>query len=221
MMEVELVPIGTLDRHSTIERRLDNLLNRYSKLGFRTYSAAAAYADLLEAYFSVVRRRYDIPRGTRTHLGAVIEGHYLGLITQGAQDEITRRIRLAKQHLLSGEITKEKAEAIEVLENLERELPNLADGDQKRIASTEREPSTMQRILNQLVKGNNHITEPQAIEALRDMRGDGIVMEIDEEYVEINVTPAGRKGSTIKPYKLSGIGVSLSRTRKALNITRV
>ena len=221
MMDTELLPIGPLDRRSTIERRLDNLLIRYSKLGFRTYNAAAAYADLLEAYFSVVRRRYEIPRGKRTHLGAVIEGHYLELITQDAQDEITRRTRLAKQHLLSGGITKEIAKAIEVLENLERDLPRLSDSSQRKIAATNRELSPMQQILTRLVKRNHHITEPQVIESLRDMKGDGIVLEIDEEYVEINVTPPGSKGLKVKPYKLSGIGAGLSRIKKTLNITRV
>lgn len=217
MMDVKLVSIGALDRRSTIERRLDNLLNRYAKSEFQTFNVVAAYADLLEAYLAVVRRRHKLRRDSKHFRMSSTEEQYLEFITKETQVELMRRVRLAKKHLLSGD----KDSATEVLENLERDMPNLSDGDQRNIASATREPGPMQQILTRLVKRINHITESQVIEALRDMRGDGVVMEIDEEYVEINVTPPGGKGLKIKPYRLSGIGASLSRTKKTLKITRV
>jgi len=209
MMDVELVPIGTLDRRSTIERRLDNLLKRYSKPEFQTFNAIATYAELLEAYLAVIRLRYKLRRKTENSHISSIEEQYLELITQDTQDELIRRVRLAKDHLLSGDGDK----AVEVLKDLERDMPNLADGDQKHIASTKREPNRMNQILTSLLARNRQITHHQAIDALRDMKGDGVVLAIDREYVEIDETSPASLVQKIKTYKLSGIGANLSRIR--------
>ena len=217
MIDVEQIFIGLLDKRSTIERRLDNLLNRYSKSKFRTFNVVATYAELLEAYLAVVRRKNKLRRQSKYFRISSIDEKYLELITQDTQDELIRRVRLAKEHLLRGDNDR----VTEVLEKLERDLPNLSDVDQRTIASTKREPGPMQQILTRLVKRNHHITEPQVIEVLRDMKGDGIVMAIDDYYVEINVTQPSSEELKIKSYKLSGVGASLSRTKKTLSVTRV
>ena len=213
MMDLELVPIGNLDRKVPIERHLDDLLNRYSKSEFRTFDVIASYDHLLQTFLQVVRRRNKLRRGKRIVYVATVERHYLALITQDTQIEIIRRIRLAKEHLLKGDVTKEQAKAIEELENLERDIPNLSDNDQRNIGATQRAPSVMNQTLNRLLKRNPDITSPEVVEALRDMKGDGIVVDIDDEYVEIDVTAPGSKFRKTKPYKLSAIPAQLSRAR--------
>ena len=209
MTDIELVPIGELDRRNPTERRLDDLLNRYAKLGFKTFDVVASYADLLQTYLAVARRRNKIRRGQKNGYVAEVERGYLALITQDTQDQLIRRIQIAKEHFQMGA----HGEGMKELNDLERDIPNLASSDQTNISSSERAPTVMKQIYSKLYEKKRDITSTEVKAALGDMVGDGVVLAIDEENVEIDVTSLDSKGRQIKIYKLSGVAAALSRIK--------
>jgi hypothetical protein len=207
MIEVDLIPIGSLDRRNPTERNLDDLLERYSKREFQTFDTNAALLELLEIYLAVVRRRNKVQKG-QIHVAA-IENGYLHLITKKTQDELVRRLKIAISHITA----KNNAEALSELESLNKCISVLANDDQKNISATKREPSIMNGIITNLYKKNKEVTSTEVIAALRDMKGGGVVLEIDDHYVEIDVTKPGSGIRTIKSYKLSAIPTLLSRIK--------
>jgi hypothetical protein len=209
MTDIELVPIEELDRRNPTERRLDDLLNRYAKLGFRTFDVVASYADLLQTYLAVARRRNKIRRGKKNGYVAEVERGYLSLITQDTQDQLIRRIQIAKEHFLMGA----QGEGIKELNDLERDIPILASSDQTKISSTKRKPNVMKRLLGGICKRKPSITSAGVVEALRDLKGQGVVLAIDDEYVEIDVAPLGSTVTETKRYRLRAIPTLLSRVK--------
>ena len=207
MNEVEPISIGLLDRRNPIERNLDDLLERYSKRSFRTFDVDGTLLELLERYLAVVRRRNKVRKG-QPHVGAV-ENCYLRYITQKTQDELVRRISIAINHITENN----NVEALSELESLKKCISVLANDDHKNISNTKREPSVMRGIITNLYKKNPEITSTEVIGALRDMKGAGVVVEIDDHYVEIDVTKPGNGIRKIKSYKLSAIPTLLSRIK--------
>ena len=207
MNEIELASIGPLNRRNPTERNLDDLLERYSKRKFQTFDSNAALMELLEIYLAVVRRRNKVRKG-QTHVAA-IENGYLHLITQKTQDELARRIKIAINHITANN----KAEALSELEALNKCISVLANDDQKNISATKRDPSIMNGIITKLYQKNQEITSTEVIAALKDMKGGGLVLEIDDHYVEIEATKPGSGVRKVKSYKLSAIPTLLSRIK--------
>jgi len=212
MTDIELVPINELDRRYPIERRLDDLLKRYAKPGFKNFDAVGSTNDLLEAYLAVVLRRNKITGHFHRRHATEVALVQLSFITQNTRDEIDRRLTQARVHLANNDPKK----ADEILAHLQKSMPELAGRDQAEISSARREPTAIRRIVSKLHKQNPDITSTEVKAALNDMLGDGLVLAIDEEYVEIDVTPHGSSVRKIKPYKLSGIPNILGRVKKPL-----
>ena len=207
MNEIELASVGLLNRRNPTERNLDDLLKRYSKRDFRTFDSDAALLELLKSYLAVVRRRNKVRKG-QLHVAA-IEGHYLQHLTKKTQDELTRRITVAIGHITASN----NVGALSELESLNKCISVLASEDQKNISSTKREPSVMNGIITELYKKNPEITSTEVIGALRDMKGAGVVVEIDDHYVEIDISKPGSGVRVIKSYSLSAIPTLLSRIK--------
>jgi hypothetical protein len=209
MTDIELVRIGELDRRNPTERRLDDLLNRYARFGFRTFDVVASYADLLQTYLAVARRRNKIRRGKKNGYVAAVERGYLALITQDTQDQLIRRIQIAKEHFRVGA----HGEGIKELNDLERDIPILASSDQTKISSTKRKPNVMKQLLGGMCNRKPSITPAEVVEALSDLKGQGVVLAIDDEYVEIDVAPLSSRVTETKRYRLSAISTLLSRVK--------
>lgn len=199
-----LIPIVSLDRHNAIERRLDDLLNRYVESDFKTFDPFASIIDLLETYLAVVRRRNKVRRKPKRTNISVTEISALALITQATQDEICRHIQIAIDELEALDDSKVR-EPISKLEKLQKYIAVLANKDQVNISSTEREPTKMNQIVRRLYKKNSGITSTEVKAALKNMVGEGEVVAIDDVYVEIFEAQTGSKFGIPKPYKLSGI----------------
>jgi hypothetical protein len=213
MTGIELVPINELDRRYPIERRLDDLLKRYARPGFKNFDAVASTNDLLEAYLAVVWRRNKIIHHFHRRQVSEVALVQLSFITQNTRSEIDKRLAQARVRLANNESKK----ADEILACLQKNMSDLADRDQAEISSAKREPNVMRRIVSKLHKKNPDITSTEVKAALNDMVGDGVVLAIDEEYVEIDVTPNGSSVRKIKPYKLSGIPNILGRVKNPKN----
>jgi hypothetical protein len=209
MMNVELVPIGTLDRRSTTERRLDNLLKRYSKPRLEPADAVAATTELLEAYVAVVRRRSKIPR--HVNRAQVIEAalNHLAYITKNVREDIDRRIVEARAFIAKND--REKAD--QILETLQKQMPELASRNQREISTSKRAPTLMNQIVGGLHKKNSKITSTEVKTALRDMVGQGIVLSMDDQFIEIDETPEGVSVRKTSTYAVSGIPAILSRIK--------
>ena len=209
MMAAELVPIGTLDRRSTIERRLDNLLKRYSKPRLEPADAVAATAELLEAYVAVVRRKSKISRHiNRAQVFEAVLNH-LAYITKNVRDDIDRRIIEARAFIAKND--HEKAD--QILETLQKQMPELASHDQREISTSKRVPTLMNQIVGGLHKKNSKITSTEVKTALRDMVGQGVVLGMDDQFIEIDETPEGASVRKIATYAVSGIPAILSRIK--------
>ena len=209
MMDVELVPIGTLDRRSTIERRLDNLLNRYSKTRFEPADEVAATTELLEAYVAVVRRRSKIPRHVNRVQVIEVALNHLAYITKDVMEEIDRRIVEARAFIAKND--QEKAD--QILETLQKQMPELASRDQREISTSKRVPTLMNQIVGGLHKKKSKITSTEVKTALRDMVGQGVVLGMDDQFIEIDETPEGASVRKIATYAVSGIPAILSRIK--------
>jgi hypothetical protein len=209
MMDVELVPIGTLDRRSTTERRLDNLLKRYSKPRLEPADAVAATTELLEAYVAVVRRRSKIPR--HVNRAQVIEAalNHLAYITKNVREDIDRRIVEARTFIAKND--REKAD--QILETLQKQMPELASRNQKEISTSKRAPTLMNQIVGDLHKKDSKITSTEVKTALRDMVGQGVVLSMDDQFIEIDETPEGVSVRKTSTYAVSGIPAILSRIK--------
>jgi hypothetical protein len=207
-----LVQIDSLDRRNVIERRLDDLLNRYVESDFYTFDPFASIVDLLETYLAVVRRRKKLRRNLKQSVSSITEISVLGLITQTTQDEIRRRVQIAVDKLKALDDPKLK-ESICNLEELIKDVSVFANKDQANISTSKRGPTIMSQIVQRLYDKDGSITSTQVKALLKDMVGDGQVVAIDEEYVEIDETQPDSKVRRIKPYKLKGIPNILSRIK--------
>ena len=209
MMTMKAIPIGELDRRNPTERWLDDLLKRYATPDFKTFDVFASTTELLEAYLAVVRRRNKIYRWSRIGDVYELEAQALAYISVKTQNKIIQGINVALGHL--GGQRPEKAEA--ALQALKNNLPALARGDQKNIATTNRIPSVFKKLISELYEDDLSITSPKVINELWSMRGGGVVVSIDDAHVQIDETPLNSKVRKIKTYKLSGISVTLSRIK--------
>jgi len=209
MMDVELVPIGALDRRSTIERRLDNLLKRYSKPRLEPADAVAATTELLEAYVAVVRRRSKIPRHVNRAQVIEVALNHLAYITKNVREDIDRRIVEARAFIAKND--REKAD--QILETLQKQMPELASRNQKEISTSKRAPTLMNQIVGDLHKKDSKITSTEVKTALRDMVGQGVVLSMDDQFIEIDETPEGVSVRKTSTYAVSGIPAILSRIK--------
>jgi hypothetical protein len=207
-----LKPIVSLDRHNAIERRLDDLLNRYVESDFNTFDPFASIIHLLDTYLAVVRRRNKVRRKPKKTNISVTELSALALITQATQDEICRHIQIAIDELEALEDAKVR-EPISKLEKLKKYISVLANKDQANISSTAREPTKINQIVRRLYEKNRSITSTEVKAAMKDMVGEGEVVAIDDVFVEIYDSQPDGKFSRPKPYKLSGIPNILSRIK--------
>lgn len=208
-MDVELAPIGTLDRRSTIERRLDNLLRRYSKPRLAPADEVAATAELLEAYVAVVRRRSKIPRRIDRAQIFDLALNQLAYITKNVRDDIDRRMVEARAFIAKRDWEK----ADQILQTLQKQMPELASRNQREISTSKRAPTLMNQIVGGLHKKNSKITSTEVKTALRDMVGQGVVLSMDDQFIEIDETPEGVSVRKTGTYSVSGIPAILSRIK--------
>ena len=209
MMDVELIPIGTLDRRNTTERRLDDLLNRYSKPRFKPADEAAATTELLEAYAAVVRRRNKFLRRVDRAQVIQIALSQLAYITKSVKDDIDKRLAEARECIANNDPKK----ADQILEKLQKSLPELESRNQREISTAHRKPTAMNKIIAVLHKRNSHINSAEVKAALHDMVGQGVVLSMDDQYIEIDETPEGSRVRKTRTYAVSGIATTLSRIK--------
>lgn len=179
MMDVELVPIGTLDRHNGIERNLDNLVQRAIYKRGIVDASAATFDQILDAYLAVVRRRNKCHRGW-DRLSAL-------------QCEFAAITRLEKRKLLDPieELAEQALHCAEagnidgVINALRRRLvekQRLINEEQTRIARTLRNDplrNCIYQVAKKIRKLHDHkCTFEELRSELQRMEGDGVIERV-------------------------------------------
>lgn len=190
MMDVELVPIGTLDRRNHKERLLDDLLRRVTdkkQLG----DASDALTDrILEAYLAVVRRRNRYHRRWDRLGSLYCEFAAIARLRKSNQlEQVEELVNDALRCAESGDLTG----VIDALHRHSIALKRLINEEQSKIAKTERKdpfPALIVQVAKKIRKFHaRKCTFEELRSELQKMEGDGVVERVLSDGV-LSINPA-------------------------------
>jgi hypothetical protein len=196
MTDIELVPIGTLDRSNRKERLLDDLLQRVTyknQLG----DSSDTFADhILDAYLAVVRRRNRYHRKW-DRLGSLYCD--FAAITRLRNSNQLEHVEELANHALRCAESGDLKGAIDALKRHIPELKRLIHEEQSKIAKTERNDPLRTRIF-QLAKKirkfhGRKCTFEELRSELQEMAGDDVVERVLSDGV-LSRNPANPRRPT-------------------------
>ena len=186
MMDVELVPIGTLDRHNLAERRLDDALWTIEN-GIETeWSLEEQIVVLMYWFLAVIRRRNRCHR--RRNFTGALQVEFAALVkVQGKNpyDPIFERVEKALMMLPPEGAEMAEAELRRAI--ADRQL--LQNAAQTARASTQREKKSIDKEIGTVFRRRRDISAKGLEEALKRREGNGIIVSVTSTHIVYRKDP--------------------------------
>lgn len=210
MMDVELVPIGTLDRHNLAERRLDDFLSRVESGRLIDFPAEEQMYVLLHFFLAVVRRRAGLHRRYHYRDALVLELATLSWIAKGnALDPIYEKIDEALKALDEDpEHTKHILGTM--IEEREKHFSEIQSARRKGLLSESALDSEVRKIL----KRNPEQTWREVLDKLERRIDLGVIIEVTGTHIRYLVSKDTDQAASLAksslPNKVSAIRKSIT-----------
>ena len=211
MMDVELVPIGALDRRNLAERRLKDFLWRVESGRLIDFPAEEQMYVLLYYFLAVVRRRAGLHRRYRYRDALVLEFSALVKVQQGnSLDPIYKDIADAL-----AVIDEDPSAAKNILETMMGDRKKQFSAIQRKRRKGSLAESALDSEIRKILKRNLEQTWRDVKDKLERRVGLGVIIEVSESEIKYfaradSDEEASLKVSTLKN-KVGAIRTSISQ----------
>lgn len=196
----------TFDRRSTVERALDDFLNKCLGKEAHIESHHSATKLLLERYMAVVRRRNSVRRNWHPEQARACDIQALMWIPkENFKNTLDRRLREALVVTSNGD----KA----ILEKCIDELVEQITKDTFKSNRKNLKPSPLEKIVRTILKSNPEATCTEVINTMKATPREFGIVEIDDRYVTIQVTQGAGRQLVTKPRSLATVNNILTRVK--------
>jgi hypothetical protein len=194
------------NRRSTVERALDDFLEKCLAEEAHIESHHLATKELLERYMAVVRSRNNVRRNWHPEQARVCDIQTLMLVSKEEfQNSLDRRLRKALVVTSNGSkvITEESIQ----------ELVNETVNDAYKSNRKNPKPSPLEEIVRTIRKSNPEATSTDVIATIKATPKEFGIVDIDEHYVMIEVPQGAGKQAKRIPRSLLTIKNILTKLK--------
>ena len=211
MMNVELVPIGALDRRNLAERRLKDFLWRVESGRLIDFPAEEQMYVLLYYFLAVVRRRAGLHRRYHYRDALVLEFSALVKVQKGnSLDPIYAQIESARSLIF-----KNPEEANRLLEILKEDREKQFSAIQRKRRKGSLDESALDSEIRKILKRNQEQTWRDVKDKLERRVGLGVITEVSEDRIKYFVSADSDEETSLKisslPNKVGAIRKSITK----------
>ncbi len=198
--------VDKLNRRITVERSLDDFLKQCVKNGVGLEARLETTQELLKRYMSVIRSRNQIRRNWHPLQALECDSFTLELITK---DEFKKSAEKLLQDAL---VVATNGSRVIVEDAIKKLSQDLADEAYKR-KQKKHKPTPLEKIVSRIYRSNPEVTNTDVINEMRSNQREYSIVNMDEKYVEIEVSLGSGKDSKIIRRSLRSIGKILTNLK--------
>ena len=211
MMDVELVPIGALDRRNLAERRLADFLSRIESGRLIDFPAEEQMYVLLYYFLAVVRRRAGLHRRYHYRDALVLEFSALVKLQQGnSLDPIYKDIADAL-----AVIDEDPSAAKNILETMLGDRKKQFSAIQRKRRKGQLVESALDSEIRRILKRNSEQTWRDVKDKLERRVGNGIITEVTQTTIKYKVSQDSDEEGSLEisslPNKVGTIRKSITK----------
>jgi len=211
MMEVELVPIGTLDRRNLAERRLADFLSRVESGRLIDFPAEEQMYVLIYYFLAVVRRRAGLHRRYHYRDALVLEFSALVKVQKGnSLDPIYAQIESARSLIFIN-----PEEANRLLEIMKEDREKQFSAIQRKRRKGQLVESALDSEIRRILKRNSEQTWRDVKDKLERRVGNGIITEVTQTTIKYKVSQDSDEEASLEisslPNKVGAIRKSITK----------
>ena len=196
----------TFNRRSTVERELDDFLNKCLEQEAHIESHHLATKELLDRYMAVVRSRNNVRRNWHPEQARVCDIQTLMWVSKEEfKNSLDKRLREALV------VTSNGSRAIQ--ENCIDELIEKITKDTFKSKRKDSKPTELEKIVRTILKSDPEATSTDVINKMKATPKEYGIADIDESGLTLQATQGAGKQVVSKPRSLSTIKNILTRVK--------